>query len=514
MPTRMTTRSAGQTIAAPRGRRTDGWTGRGGGRTIGRSGDQGNGRTDGKGGQVGGQGDQGSNQGNGRNQNDDAVNDNISGDVRNVIVSNNRRGYTYKKLLACKPKEYDGKGGAIVYTRWIEKIESVQDTSGCEENQKGPGVNCPKQVLAIDGGQGRGNNGNQARRRAFMLGTKEDRQDPNIMTGIEPNDLGFSYEIEIASGQLVKIDKGIKGCKLEIKEEKMRHLMSAKAKEQKQEEIVVVRDFLEKEYEVHLGLILELLKEEKLYAKFFKCEFWLREVQFLEHVINGDARLYPNEIVARHGVPISIISDRDSRFTSRFWQLMQEALGTRFDMSTTYHLRTDGQKSCVRFGKKGKLAPRFVRPFEIIERIGPVAYRLDLPEERDGVHEKFHVSNLKKCLADPILQVPLDEIPVDAKLNFMEEPVEIFEREFKKLKRSRISIVKVRWNLKRGPEFTWEREDLMKLKPNKRKLVVLRLLMDFSKFEHTYEMILRVDLEKYALVTVAGNDFGILMEKG
>ncbi|GJV42122.1 hypothetical protein Tco_1420562 [Tanacetum coccineum] len=127
-------------------------------------------------------------------------------------------------------------------------------------------------------------------------------------------------------------------------------------------------------------------------------------------------------------------------------------------------LKVSPWKGVVRFGKKGKLAPRFVGPFEIIEKVGPVAYRLDLPEELDGVHDTFHVSNLKKCLADPTLQVPLDEIQVDAKLNFMEEPVEILEREFKKLKRSRIAIVKVRWNSKRGPEFTWEREDQMKLK--------------------------------------------------
>ncbi|GJZ53451.1 putative reverse transcriptase domain-containing protein [Tanacetum coccineum] len=266
------------------------------------------------------------------------------------------------------------------------------------------------------------------------------------------------------------------------------------------------------------------------------------------------ARLYLNEIVARHGVPISIISDRDSRFTSRFWQSMQEALGTRLDMSTAYHPQTDGQsertiqtledmlracvldfggswdvhlplvefsynnsyhssvrcapfealygrkcrspimwaevgegqligpelvqettekisqikdrlkaardrqksyadkrrkplefsvgdyvllkvspwKGVVRFGKKGKLAPRFVGPFEIVEKVGLVAYRLRLPEELNGVHDTFHVSNLKKCLADPTLQVPLDEIQVDAKLNFVEEPVKILEREFKK----------------------------------------------------------------------------------
>nr|GEY08978.1 putative reverse transcriptase domain-containing protein [Tanacetum cinerariifolium] len=118
----------------------------------------------------------------------------------------------------------------------------------------------------------------------------------------------------------------------------------------------------------------------------------------------------------------------------------------------------------VRSEKKGKLAPRFVGPFEIIDRIGPVAYRLRLLEELNGVHDTFHVSNLNKCLVDPTLQVPLDEIRFVAKLNFMEEPVEIFKREFKKLKQSRIAIVKVQWNSERGPEFTWEREDRLKLK--------------------------------------------------
>ncbi|GKB24460.1 hypothetical protein Tco_0863861 [Tanacetum coccineum] len=82
-------------------------------------------------------------------------------------------------------------------------------------------------------------------------------------------------------------------------------------------------------------------------------------------------------------------------------------------------LKVSPWKGVVRFGKKGKLSPRFVRPFEIIEKVGPVAYQLDLPEEFNGVHDTFHVSNLKKCLADPTLQVPLDEIRVDAKLNFM-----------------------------------------------------------------------------------------------
>ncbi|GJZ71470.1 retrotransposon protein, putative, ty3-gypsy subclass [Tanacetum coccineum] len=161
----------------------------------------------------------------------------------------------------------------------------------------------------------------------------------------------------------------------------------------------------------------------------------------------------------------------------RFWQSKQEAIELALDyeyglihpqtmvsVGDYVLLKVSPWKGVVRFGKKGKLAPRFVGPFEIIEKVGPVAYRLDLPKELNGVHDTLHVSNLKKCLADPTLKVPLNEIQIDAKLNFVEEPVEILEREFKKLKRSRITIVKVRWNPKRGPEFTWEREDQMKLK--------------------------------------------------
>ncbi|GJT60239.1 putative reverse transcriptase domain-containing protein [Tanacetum coccineum] len=235
------------------------------------------------------------------------------------------------------------------------------------------------------------------------------------------------------------------------------------------------------------------------------------------------ARIYINEIVARHGVPVSIISDRDGRFASHLWQALQKALGTKLHMSTAYHPETDGQsertiqtledmlracvmdfggswdthlplvefsynnsyhttfslldqnlsqerrkifqikerlitarsrqksyvdkrrkplefevgdrvllkvspwKGVVQFGKKGKLAPRYVGPFEIVERVGPVAYRLKLPQELSCVHDTFHVSNLKKCLAEPDVQVPLDEIKIDENLRFIEEPIEIVE---------------------------------------------------------------------------------------
>ncbi|GJX78765.1 hypothetical protein Tco_0326914 [Tanacetum coccineum] len=111
-----------------------------------------------------------------------------------------------------------------------------------------------------------------------------------------------------------------------------------------------------------------------------------------------------------------------------------------------------------------RLEIRYVGPFEILERIGPVAYLLRLPEELAEVHDTFRVSNLRKCLANDNLHVSLDEIKIDKTLCFIKEPVEIMDCDVTSLKRSRIPIVKVRWNSKRGPKFTWEREEYMKSK--------------------------------------------------
>ncbi|GJY30333.1 putative reverse transcriptase domain-containing protein [Tanacetum coccineum] len=135
-----------------------------------------------------------------------------------------------------------------------------------------------------------------------------------------------------------------------------------------------------------------------------------------------------------------------------------------FQVGDKVMLKVSPWKGVVRFGKRGKLNPRYVGPFKVIERVGEVAYKLELPEELSRVHNTFHVSNLKKCHADEPLAVPLDGLHLDDKLHFVEEPVEIVGREVKRLKRSRIPLVKVRWNSKRGPEFTWEREDQFKKK--------------------------------------------------
>ncbi|GJS96771.1 putative reverse transcriptase domain-containing protein [Tanacetum coccineum] len=135
-----------------------------------------------------------------------------------------------------------------------------------------------------------------------------------------------------------------------------------------------------------------------------------------------------------------------------------------FQVGDKVMLKISPWKGVVRFGKRGKLNPRYVGPFKVIERVGEVAYKLELPEKLSRVHNTFHVSNLKKCHADEPLAVPLDGLNLDDKLHFVEEPVEIVGREVKRLKRSRIPLVKVRWNSKRGPEFTWEREDQFKKK--------------------------------------------------
>ncbi|GJV87058.1 hypothetical protein Tco_1530996 [Tanacetum coccineum] len=131
----------------------------------------------------------------------------------------------------------------------------------------------------------------------------------------------------------------------------------------------------------------------------------------------------------------------------------------RISGSRSRRLWVSPWKGVIHFGKRGKLNPRYIGPFKVLAKVGTVAYRLELPQQLSRVHSTFHVSNLKKCLSDESLVIPLDEIHIDDKLHFVEEPVEIMDREVKRLKQSRIPIIKVRWNSRRGPEFTWERED-------------------------------------------------------
>nr|GEV49745.1 putative reverse transcriptase domain-containing protein [Tanacetum cinerariifolium] len=299
--------------------------------------------------------------------------------------------------------------------------------------------------------------------------------------------------------------------------------------------------------------------------------------------INANGRTYLLRDKNTHQ-DLNVVTDRDSHFTSRFWQSLQNALGTQLDMSTTYHPETDRQsqknysntqrhassfchrfwkrmgknlpfvefsynnsyharikaapleefygqkcrspvcwaevgdtqltgpeiiheiikkivkirqhlqaardrqrsyvrrkplefqagdrvilkisprKGIIRFGKRGKLNPWYIGPFKIIKRIGPVAYKLEIPEELSNVHNTFHFSNLKKCLSDESLIIPIKELKLDDKLNFVEKPIEIMDQEIKQLQQSHIPIIKVRWNSKKGPKHTWEHEDEIRAK--------------------------------------------------
>ncbi|GJW48833.1 reverse transcriptase domain-containing protein [Tanacetum coccineum] len=160
------------------------------------------------------------------------------------------------------------------------------------------------------------------------------------------------------------------------------------------------------------------------------------------------ARIYLKEVVTRHRIPISIICNRDPRFASNFWRSLHNALADGFQVGDNVMLKVSPWKGVVCFGKRGKLNPRYVGSFKVIEKVRDVAYKLEIPAELSRVHNTFHVSNLKKCYADEPLAVPLDGLHFDDKLQFVEEPVEIMDSEVKWLKRSRIPLVKVRWNSK------------------------------------------------------------------
>ncbi|GJZ31520.1 putative reverse transcriptase domain-containing protein [Tanacetum coccineum] len=179
----------------------------------------------------------------------------------------------------------------------------------------------------------------------------------------------------------------------------------------------------------------------------------------------GEAQLTGPELIQETTEKIILIKqriqaaqDRQKNYADRKRKPIEFEVGDRA------MLKVSPWKGVIRFGKQGKRNPRYVRPFKVLAKVGKVSYRLELPQELSRVHHTFHVSNLKKCYADEPLIMPLEGIHVDDKLQFVEEPVEIMEREIKRLKRSRIPLVKVRWNSRRGPEFTWEREDSFKQK--------------------------------------------------
>nr|GEV28148.1 putative reverse transcriptase domain-containing protein [Tanacetum cinerariifolium] len=181
----------------------------------------------------------------------------------------------------------------------------------------------------------------------------------------------------------------------------------------------------------------------------------------------GDDRRRPAGQEIIHETTEKIVQIRqhlqDARDQQRSYANMRRK-PLEFQTGDRVMLKISPRKGIIRFGKRGKLYPQYIGQIKILNRTGPVAYKLELPEELNNVHNSFYVSNLKKCLSDESLIIPMKELKLDDKLNFVEEPVEIIEREIKQLRQSRIPIIKVRWNSKRGPEYTWEREDEIRAK--------------------------------------------------
>nr|GEY79965.1 putative reverse transcriptase domain-containing protein [Tanacetum cinerariifolium] len=159
---------------------------------------------------------------------------------------------------------------------------------------------------------------------------------------------------------------------------------------------------------------------------------------------------------------IELLSDYDCEIRRQKSYTDIRAKPLEFEVGYMIQLKVSPWKGAMRFGKRRKLSPRYIRPFRIVAIVGPVAYMLEFPEELKGTHNTFHVSNLKKYLAEGDIVVSMDEIQLDDKLHMIEDPVEVVDREVKQLKQSRIPIVKVRLNSERSPEFTWEHEDQIK----------------------------------------------------
>ncbi|GJV51290.1 hypothetical protein Tco_1447031 [Tanacetum coccineum] len=418
MVSTMTTRNAGRRTAATRGGGTSEHDGREGGQ-----GSQGGGRD----GQESDQGSQGSSRGNRangggggvpdfatliaqQNQDDNVINDNNQGNVRNM--KNGRGSCSYKEFMACNPKDYDRMGGVIVYTRWIEKMESVQDMSGCGENQK--------VKYTASSFIGKALTWWNSQISAMVAATE-----PTTIQSVVLKARMLTDKV-IRNGALKKVTEKRGNNREPSRDGNARN---DNKRSRTGRAFATVTNPVRKEY-TGPRIVNPLNARNPTAARgaCFECDG-------TDHYKAAYPRLTKSALF----LPIHEDFMMDSSRIRLKWTALDrqyKLLMTNsrkpleFNVGDHVLLKVLPWKGVVRFGKKGKLAPRFVGPFEITKRIGLMAYRLRLPQELNGVHDMFHVSNFKKFLADPTLHVPLEEIQVDAKLNYVEEPIEILEREF------------------------------------------------------------------------------------
>nr|GEW15122.1 hypothetical protein [Tanacetum cinerariifolium] len=292
------------------------------------------------------------------------------------------------------------------------------------------------------------------------------------MLDIDPVKIGVRHEVELADGRVVSTNTVLKGCTLNLVNHVFEiDLMPIELGSNKSfvdtrfsvlldidpikigasYEVELADEREEEEHEKHLKIILELLKKERLYTKFSKCDFWLDSVQFLGHVIDRSGVHYHPVKANVRALMMTIHNDLPKQIREAQEKAMKgenvkaENLGRLikpiFEFRLMEHVVLRIMFGCrysgaVRFGKREKLSPRYIEPFKILARPGP----------------------------RKVMFIPLDEIQLDDKLHMIEEPVKVVEREVKRLRQSRIPIVKVRWNSQRDPEYTWEHEDQIKKK--------------------------------------------------
>nr|GEV80997.1 reverse transcriptase domain-containing protein [Tanacetum cinerariifolium] len=292
---------------------------------------------------------------------------------------------------------------------------------------------------------------NSAQGRAYMLRDRNAHQDPNVVTGM------FLLNQHLAR---VLFDSGADKSFVSISLSSMLNIPPITI--DTTFDVVIGMDWLSKYH-------AKILCDEKVVYIPIDSETL---------IIRGDRRIHVDptkiEAVKNWAFPTTPTEknkkyiwgeDQESAFQLLKWKLCEApilALPVGNEDFVVYCDASDQvspQKGVIRFKKRGNLNLQYIGPFNILKRIGPVAYKLELPDELSNVLSTFYVSNLKKCLSDESLVIPMKELRLDDKLNFVEEPVEIMDRVVKQLKQSRIPIVKVRWNSERGPEFTWERED-------------------------------------------------------
>nr|GEW74508.1 hypothetical protein [Tanacetum cinerariifolium] len=446
-----------------------------------------------------------------------ADNANRNPEPREALVA---RKCSYKEFMSCQPFNFKGSEGAIGLIRWFKRPYTVKCntcnkvghlTKNCQNKRPTTGSNqLPVTVVCHACGE-KGHYTNQCRKtninaqgRAYLLKDRNAHQDPNVVTVVEkksdekrlddipvvkefpdifPEDLPglppvrqVEFQIDLIPGTTPVARAPYRLAPSEMHElsNQLQELIDRCFIRPMFINDILIYSHNEEKQTNHLRIILELLRNKKLYAKFSECEFWIHIVQFIGHIIdsrglhvdpakieavkNWETPTTPTEKEKVIAYASRQLKPHEENYTSHDFELgavvftlkiwrhylyarerQQSYVNIRrkpleFQVEDQVMLKVSPRKGVICFGKRGKLNPRYIRPFKILERIGLVTYKLELPEELNNFHNTFHISNIKKCLSDESLVIPMKELQIDGKLNFVKEPMEIMNREVKQLR--------------------------------------------------------------------------------